>query len=180
MNFTVFSTTLHDLAYRVSDSKWQYVVGSWKTWRAGSPAQCWVWKVFRPVDLLIITSLVGSTGRKSWKTWRASQARLVLFGRAGSFSAATATARVALLRRIVSNSDKKWSKNYVSLIGHFSQRQSKVEMVKIQNPDFSNKAWENVLSFLSNSCHEVKNKPGRKKSRSYHFHFCLSLWKMTY
>ena len=38
---------------------------------------------------------------------------------------------------LVSNSDKKWSKNYVSLIGNFSQRQSKVKMVKIQNPDFS-------------------------------------------
>ena len=101
MNFTVFSTTLHDLAYRVSDSKWQYVVGSWKTWRADYAAQCWVWKVFRAVNLLNITSLVGSTGQKSWKTWRAIQARLVLFGRAGSFSATTATARVALLRTCV-------------------------------------------------------------------------------
>ena len=101
MNFTVFSTTLHDLAYRVSDSKWQYVVGSWKTWRADYAAQCWVWKVFRAVNLLNITSLVGSTGQKIWKTWRAIQARLVLFGRAGSFSATTATARVALLKTFV-------------------------------------------------------------------------------
>jgi hypothetical protein len=141
MNFTVFSTTLHDLAYRVSDSKWQYVVGS-------------------------------------WKTWRASQARLVLFGRAGSFSAATATARVALLRTCVQFRQKMIQKLCV-LNWSFSQRTSKVEMVKIQNPDFP---YYIDLKYTLRKCFEYKifcliwltNEVRNFLDSTCHFQFCLS------
>ena len=69
MNFTVFTTALHDLA-RASDSKWQYVVGSRKrdvlqhvgqdfaaAVSAGSQA---VFSAERRLDSLAITEYSGS------------------------------------------------------------------------------------------------------------------------